>query len=46
MRVIMAAANCSLAVASRRNKSDGDFQLSTLLGDSTQNIDMALEPEE
>jgi len=46
MRVIMTAANCSLAVASRRAEYDGDFRVSTLLGDSMQNIDMAVEPEE
>jgi hypothetical protein len=31
MRVIMAASNCSLVVASRRAKYDGDFRIPTLL---------------
>jgi hypothetical protein len=32
MRIIMAAANFSPAVASRRAKCDGDFRVQTLLG--------------
>jgi len=32
MRVNMAAASCSRAVASRRAKYEGDFRVSTLLG--------------
>jgi hypothetical protein len=32
MRVIMAAENCSPAVASRHAKYDGDFRAPTLLG--------------
>jgi hypothetical protein len=46
--VIMAAANFSPAVASRRAKNDDDFRVPTLLGasHSTHTIDMAVEPEE
>jgi hypothetical protein len=40
MRVIMTAANCSPAVASRRAKYDDDFQVPTLLG--AQPIDAKL----
>ena len=58
LHIIMAAANCSPAVASRRAKYDGDFRVPTLLGAqplglaahvcqrTTHNADMAIEPEE
>jgi hypothetical protein len=49
MRVIMASASCSPAVASRRVKYDGDFRVPTLLGAQpldAQKNDMAVEPKE
>jgi len=58
MRVIMAAANFSPAVASRRAKYNGDFRVLRLLGAhhliipralrqrATHNIGMAVEPNE
>jgi hypothetical protein len=35
MRIIMAAFNCSPAVASRRTKHVGDFRVPTLLGEQS-----------
>jgi hypothetical protein len=58
MRIIMAAANLSPAVASRRAEYDGDFQVQTLLGAHPldniarasptrhENIGMAMGPKE
>ena len=55
--IIMTAANCSPAVASRRAKYDGDFRVPTLLDAqpldlaarvrqrARHNTDMAIEPE-
>ncbi len=57
MHIIMTAANCSPAVASRRAKYDDDFRVPTLLDAqpldlsarvhqrTTYNADMAIEPE-
>jgi len=57
MHIIMTAANCSPAVASRRAKYDDDFRVPTLLDAppldvaarvhqrATHNINMAIEPE-
>ena len=57
MYIIMTAANCSPAVASRRAKYDEDFRVPTLLDApphdvaarvhqrATKNVDMAIEPE-
>ena len=47
VHIIMSAANCSPAVASRRAKYDGDFRVPTLLDAQPLdfNIDMAIEPE-
>ena len=47
MHIIMTAANCSPAVASRRVKYDDDFRVPTLLDAQPLdfNIDMAIEPE-
>jgi hypothetical protein len=44
MRVIMTAANCSPAVASRRAKFDGDFRVPTLLGAQSLDHDARASP--
>jgi len=58
MSIIMAAANCSPVIASRRANYDGDFRVPTLLDAqpldhaarvhqrTTHSIDMAIKPEE